>query len=674
LGQVVVGVSAAALLLVLSSATGLHGCSAASDNAVQTERTHGGTADDTEEQLCQTSCPEGTVCDPDTGECVGCITGDDCAEGQYCDTVTQQCEDGCADDSECPDQLCDPDTHECVDCTEDDQCEPGSVCGPDGTCVPGCSETQFCPAGLQCCTGACLDTQTDLANCGACGEACPGIDNATVVCAAGVCEFDMCDDGYADCNLNHDDGCEHNLSLGDCACTPGDKIPCYGGPLGTEGVGECKAGEAECTPDGQGYGVCLGQTLPAFDVCGDGLDNDCTGGSDDAPDIDGDGWGPCDGDCCEITSDCAQPILVNPGAFEVDGNTIDDDCDGTTDNVPPTCDAALTSNTSAAMDYALALDLCTQTDENPAKLEDKTWGVISSEFFRADGAGTPAANQKSIRPGYGTAVTPLQGDSLAVMSTGVAAAEAAPSNTSPSYSEFQGGQSMGTTSGVPADWLAANNNNFPNTPGCPDPNGGTVANDPVMLKLRVRVPTNALSFSLSTFFYSSEYPEWVCSAFNDFFLALLDSSFMPGMGQEPNPTDKNLAVYNDTYPVGVNLAFGNTGLFSQCLNGPTGCGSSSVAGDTTTCTGTGMLDGTGFDVADPDPQFGGDPGWCGSSNLSGGGTGWLTLTGNVEPGEIIELRFVTWDTGDGWYDSTVLLDNFVWSLEASEPGVKEKGN
>ena len=87
-----------------------------------------------------------------------------------------------------------------------------------------------------------------------------------------------------------------------------------------------------------------------------------------------------------------------------------------------------------------------------------------------------------------------------------------------------------------------------------------------------------------------------------------------------------------------------------------------------------MLDGTGFDVADPDPQFGGDPGWCGSSNLSGGGTGWLTLTGNVEPGEIIELRFVTWDTGDGWYDSTVLLDNFVWSLEASEPGVKEKGN
>ena len=37
------------------------------------------------------------------------------------------------------------------------------------------------------------------------------------------------------------------------------------------------------------------------------------------------------------------------------------------------------------------------------------------------------------------------------------------------------------------------------------------------------MPTNAQSFSVNTYFYSAEYPEWVCGAFNDFFLVLLDN-------------------------------------------------------------------------------------------------------------------------------------------------------
>ena len=43
----------------------------------------------------------------------------------------------------------------------------------------------------------------------------------------------------------------------------------------------------------------------------------------------------------------------------------------------------------------------------------------------------------------------------------------------------------------------------------------------------------------------------------------------------------------------------------------------------------------------------------------------------MKPGETIELRFVTWDTGDGWYDSVVLLDNFTWSVSASTPGTHQ---
>ena len=156
---------------------------------------------------------------------------------------------------------------------------------------------------------------------------------------------------------------------------------------------------------------------------------------------------------------------------------------------------------------------------------------------------------------------------------------------------------MFTSSGYPSDWFSLNGNHVPNAPGCPDPLVGT-ANDPVMLTLKIRTPTNAKSFSLQSNFFSAEYPEWVCSPYNDFFLALLDSGFTPGPGQSPNPADKNLAIYDPppaggaVYPVGVNLAFGNTGLFSACKNGPTGCGGfGSVAGNTNTCTSTVPLTG-----------------------------------------------------------------------------------
>ena len=40
----------------------------------------------------------------------------------------------------------------------------------------------------------------------------------------------------------------------------------------------------------------------------------------------------------------------------------------------------------------------------------------------------------------------------------------------------------------------------------------------------------------------------------------------------------------------------------------------------------------------------------------------------MKPGETIEVRFAIWDTSDHLWDSTVLLDNWTWSLNASQPG------
>jgi hypothetical protein len=617
---------------------------------------------------CQTSTGKCVACDDKnpqqtckSGTCCGIVCIDTTTDSKNCGGCAKACDLPNADSScsaaSCVVTKCKPGFLDC-DLKAANGCETpatdggaGCACKPNATepCYSGPQGTENvgpCHAGTRTCDAA----GTSWGPCQ--GEVVPGSD---------VCTNSIDDD----CNGTVNDGFPNATG---CVCKPNASESCYDGPSGTQGKGECKAGTHTCQPSGAEFGACGGQVTPVKEICGNGKDDNCDGQTDENPDLDGDGWGACSGDCCDVAGPaCADPKLVNPGAFEVAGNQVDDDCDGTVDNPLAACDNGLASNSSNAVDYAKAIDLCQTTVESPP-LAQKKWGVIGAQLLLANGSGTPNANSRAIRPGFGTAIAPKAGTRLAVLSTGRAADS---NDTNPSFAAFQGGQNMGTSSGVPADWLAANGGNFPNAPGCPDPQGGNTAHDPILLKIRIRVPTNAQSFSLSTYFFSSEYPEWVCSPFNDFFVALLDSTWN---GNPKNPTDKNLAFYDPPpvgppyYPVGVNLAFGNTGLFRQCLNGPTGCGGGSVAGTTTACTGINELAGTGFDTVNPPSQFPADPGWCGSSNRLGGGTGWLVTRGNLNGGETIEIRFAVWDTGDPWYDSLVLLDNWAWSVTASQPG------
>lgn len=145
------------------------------------------------------------------------------------------------------------------------------------------------------------------------------------------------------------------------------------------------------------------------------------------------------------------------------------------------------------------------------------------------------------------------------------------------------------------------------------------------------------------------------------FVASLASTYS---GLPANPADKNLAFFrtagNLVYPIGVNLAFGDTGMFTQCQNGATGCAPGTTPGSTAACQGTAGLAGTGMDVVDPNS--------CVSASLRGGGTDWFVLRGNVQPGELITLRLAIWDTSDGLWDSLILLDAFRWSVDNVEPG------
>ena len=489
------------------------------------------------------------------------------------------------------------------------------------------------------CSGEVADTKTDPLNCGRCGN----------VCAE-----------------------DHSCVGGRCLageCQPGTVEDCYTGTEGTMGIGPCVGGTRTCEETGT-WTKCLGEVVPVGENgpnCTDGVDNNCNGTVDENVDSDMDGYSTCNGDCCDST-ECTKPGAVNPGAFDDAGNMVDDDCNGMLDDTLLLCDQNIASNTQNALDYARAIDICQTATET-----DKKWGVISAALTLADGTGVPDPESHSVRPRFGPGLLPRGGVNMVLISSGGAAAK---TDTNPGYHEWQGtftsykhvgtqtceGGSNLQCSPFPQDFFMANMMSLPNAPGCPDPLG-TEAQDPVMLTLRIRVPTNAHSFRLSTNFYSSEFPEYVCSEFNDFFVVLLDSTYS---GMPANPTDKNLAFYqpmgmSSKYPVGVNLGSGNTGLFTQCVNGATGCGDPfGTQGTITTCASTSQLTGTGFDDPDADQ--------CDPGSLKGGATGWLVTSGNVTPGEVITLRIAIWDTSDHLWDSLAIVDGFQWSVETAMPG------
>jgi hypothetical protein len=64
---------------------------------------------------------------------------------------------------------------------------------------------------------------------------------------------------------------------------------------------------------------------------------------------------------------------------------------------------------------------------------------------------------------------------------------------------------------------------LPHAPGCGAATADNTATDSVMVRLRLRAPTNAKAFSFNSYFFSAEYPEYVCSTYNDQLIALVDT-------------------------------------------------------------------------------------------------------------------------------------------------------
>ena len=420
-------------------------------------------------------------------------------------------------------------------------------------------------------------------------------------------------------------------------CTPGDTQECYEGPSGSKGVGICKAGISECNESGTGWSECIGMVLPRAEICGDGIDQNCDGIDqtvDNAIDIDGDGFTYCTGDCCETGSECFAPEKVNPGSFEIGDNGVDDNCNDQVDEALRNCDSGISQDTTDPMDLAKSMDLCPPENE-------KDFGVIDAVLLFPDGSATDTSGSGvvdtmySVLTQFGT-VRPHNGNSVAVLATGSASSPVPSSDVDNSR-----------TCNSPSDWYQANGSKFPSSPDCGlmTTTSGDPINDPIMLKLRIRAPLNAESFSFDIFFFSKEFHEYVCTEYNDFVLALLDSDFSSTNPQYQNPPDRNLAMDANKNPLGVNLAM--NGLFTVCDPAPM-----LAPVKTKYCQGSAELQGTGFEGY--------------------GATGWLVTRGNIIPGEEFEVRLAIWDSGDAALDSLILLDNFTWYPTKEKPGTDQR--
>ncbi|MGK3962514.1 MopE-related protein [Sorangium sp. So ce118] len=231
------------------------------------------------------------------------------------------------------------------DCSaaEDEDCD-GLADGDDAdcVCVPGteviCYSGDLDTLGVGACEAGTARCREDGSGFGSClGEVLPAAET---------------------CLTPADDDCDGqtNEEGAGCACLPGEVIPCYSGPPGTEGAGRCAGGTARCDAQGTGFGPCEGEVVPAPETCATPADDDCDGQTNEegagcaclpdavVPCYSGpagtEGVGRCAGGTARCRPDgtqlgpCVGEVLPAP---ETCLTPIDDDCDGQVNEEGASC-------------------------------------------------------------------------------------------------------------------------------------------------------------------------------------------------------------------------------------------------------------------------------------------------------------------------------------------------
>lgn len=153
------------------------------------------------------------------------------------------------------------------------------------------------------------------------------------------------------------------------------------------------------------------------------------------------------------------------------------------------------------------------------------------------------------------------------------------------------------------------------------------ANDLQELRIKTKVPSWARSLTYDFAFLTTEYPGYYKNAFNDLFIAWLESKSWTG----------NISFDKKGSPISLNAGFLDYRDARQGVINDPECATGCTAKE---------LEGT-----------------CMKGHAA---TRWLSTKVGVTPGEEIELVFTIVDLGDSMMDSYVLLDNFRWSCDVQK--------
>lgn len=155
--------------------------------------------------------------------------------------------------------------------------------------------------------------------------------------------------------------------------------------------------------------------------------------------------------------------------------------------------------------------------------------------------------------------------------------------------------------------------------------GESRAADLLWVRFDVQVPLGANGYEFDFAFFTTEYPEWIDTQYNDIFVVWSTSETYTGN-----------VTFIEGQPLTVTALedyFEYEGYDHQ-------------------------LDGTGVDGVGVGRTM---------SGPVGGGTGWFTASGSAAPEETFTLAWALFDMGDAYYDTTVVLDAFRWSCEGCIP-------
>lgn len=310
-----------------------------------------------------------------------CDSASDCVVGWSCEPYTGLTEDVCQCTTSA--ENCDGLDNDC-----DREIDEGSAselgCPAGGVCQAGSCE---CPVDQ--CGDQCVDTASDPAHCGGCGEAClpnegcdagfcVGCNEVTRVALSGdhqvLIDFlrilspatgmDLDGDGQVD-NVLGPLGALFNGSFVDAFDSGDLVIPLELWDLDDLQADDCVAfgfHASRFPPDHDDDGAAAGGFNAtggdcsdhdpgsgpfAAEVPGDAVDNNCDGLADelspgtpstDSNDFDGDGYTLADGDCDDRAPGAWpgapafwDPTLIHPGQAEICGDGFDNNCDGVAD-------------------------------------------------------------------------------------------------------------------------------------------------------------------------------------------------------------------------------------------------------------------------------------------------------------------------------------------------------